>query len=110
LCKDQSVKLSLDQRKQERRRLEDETNKDVVCTVNILPRKFLKIFEDCKIGEQEIRTVKYESKLVLFVKEETVLQGKIDRLIKIARYYGMEMNAEEKLVNENFKATIHHSD
>jgi hypothetical protein len=44
LCKDQSVKLSLDQRRQEGRRLEDETDKDVVCTANILPRKILKLF------------------------------------------------------------------
>jgi hypothetical protein len=39
--------------------------------------------------------VKYESKLVLFVKEETVLQGKIERLIEIARFFAMEMNAEK---------------
>jgi hypothetical protein len=38
--------------------------------------------------------VKYDSKLVLFVKEETVLQGKIDRLIEIARFCGMEMTAK----------------
>jgi hypothetical protein len=65
----------------------------------------LKLFGDIKIDEKEIRTVKYESKLVLFVKEETVVQGKIDRLIEIERYYGMEMN-EEKLGKETFKATI----
>ena len=48
------------------------------------------------MGEQEIRTAKYASKLVLFVKEDTVLQGKTDRLIEIARFYGMEMNAKKK--------------
>jgi hypothetical protein len=32
---------------------------------------------------------------VLLAKEETVLQGIIDRLIKIGRRYGMEMNVEK---------------
>ena len=31
---------------------------------------------------------------MLFVKEETVLQDKIDRLMEIASCYGMEMNAK----------------
>jgi hypothetical protein len=53
--------------------------------------------------------VKYESKLKLFVKKETVLQGRIDRLVEIARCYRMEINAK-KIGNENFKATIHNSD
>jgi len=64
------------------------------CTTNILPRKILKLFGDWKIGEQEIRHVKYDSNLVLFVKEETVLKVKIDRLIEIARCCEMEMNAK----------------
>jgi len=46
---------------------------------------------------------------LLFVKEETVLLGKIDRLMEIARCYGVEMNAKKK-GNKNFKATIRHSD
>ena len=33
--------------------------------------------------------------LVLMAKEETVLQGMIDKLIKIGRCYGMEMNVEK---------------
>jgi hypothetical protein len=36
--------------------------------------------------------------LVLLAKEEAVLQGMIDRLIEIARCYGMEMNVEETKV------------
>ena len=31
-------------------------------------------------------------------KEETVLQGRIDKLIQIRRFHGMEMNAEETKV------------
>jgi hypothetical protein len=39
--------------------------------------------------------VKYAEDLVLLAKEETVLQGMIDRLIEIGRRYGMEMNVEK---------------
>jgi hypothetical protein len=39
--------------------------------------------------------VKYEDELVLVAKEETVLQGMIDRLIEIGRCGGMEMNVEK---------------
>ena len=39
-------------------------------------------------------------------KEETVLQGMIDKLIETGRYYGVEMNVEKKKSNENFKTTI----
>jgi hypothetical protein len=39
---------------------------------------------------QVIPTVKYADDLVLLAKEETVLQGMIDRLI--GRCYGMEIN------------------
>jgi hypothetical protein len=38
--------------------------------------------------------VKYVDGFVLLAKEETVLQGMIDRLIEIERCYGMEMNVE----------------
>ena len=31
---------------------------------------------------------------MLMAKEETVLQGMIDKLIETGRYYGMEMNVE----------------
>ena len=36
--------------------------------------------------------------LVLMAKEETVLQGMIDKLIETGRYYGMEMNVEKTKV------------
>ena len=49
-------------------------------------------FGDFKIGGLVIRTVKYADELVLLAKEETVLQGMINRLIEIGRRYGMETN------------------
>jgi hypothetical protein len=39
--------------------------------------------------------VKYADDLVLLAKEETVLQGMVDRLSEIGRRYGMEMNVEK---------------
>ena len=45
-----------------------------------------------KIAGKVIRTVTYADYLVLLAK---VLQGVIDRLIEIARCYGMEMNVEK---------------
>ena len=45
-----------------------------------------------------IQTVKYAADLVLMAKEETVLQGMIDKLIECGRYYGMEMNVEKTKV------------
>jgi len=39
--------------------------------------------------------VKYADDFVLMAKEETVLQGIIDKLIEIRRCYGMEMNVEK---------------
>jgi len=43
-----------------------------------------------------IQTVKYADDLVLMAKEEKVLQGMIDKLIKIGSCYDMEMNVEKK--------------
>ena len=40
------------------------------------------------------------------IKEETVVQGTIDKLIEIGRCYGVEMNVEKNQNNENFKTTI----
>ena len=50
------------------------------------------------IGGQIIQTVKYADDLVLMAKEETVLQGMIDKLIEIGSCYGMEMNVEKTKV------------
>ena len=49
---------------------------------------------DFNIGGKIIQTVKYADDLVLMAKEETVLQGMIDKLTEIGR------------CNENFKTTI----
>jgi len=61
---------------------------------------------DFNMGGQIVQTVKYADELVLMAKEETVLQGMIDKLIETGRCYGMEMNVEENKSNENFKTTI----
>ena len=45
---------------------------------------------------QIIQTVKYADDLVLMAKEETVLQGMIDKLTETGRYYGMEINVGKK--------------
>jgi hypothetical protein len=45
-----------------------------------------------------ISPVKYTDDLELVTKEETVLQGVIDRLTKTERCYGMEMNVEKDKV------------
>ena len=50
---------------------------------------------DFNIGGQIIQTVKYADDLVLIAKEETVLQGMIDKLIEVGRGYGMDMNVEK---------------
>jgi len=39
--------------------------------------------------------VKYADDRVLLAREETVLQGMIDKLIEIGRCYGMEMNVQK---------------
>jgi hypothetical protein len=50
------------------------------------------------MGGKLIGTAKYADCLVLLAKEETVLQGVIDRLIEIGRCCGMEMNVEKSKV------------
>jgi len=49
--------------------------------------------------------VKYADDLVLMAKEETVLQGMINKFIETCRCYGIEMNVENNKSNENFKTT-----
>ena len=61
---------------------------------------------DFNIGGQIIQTVKYADDLVLIAKEETFLQGMIDKLIEIGSCYGIEMNAEKNKSNENFKTAF----
>ena len=52
-------------------------------------------FGDLKIRGHVIRTVKYADELNLLAKEEPVLRGMVDRLIKTGKCCGMEMNAEK---------------
>jgi len=60
---------------------------------------------DLNIGGQIIQTVKYADDLILMAKEETVLQGMIDKLIEIGRlWYGNECGKNKS--NENIKTTI----
>jgi hypothetical protein len=63
-----------------------------------LTKEALEGFGDFKIGEHIIRTVKYANDLVLLAKEETVLQGMVDRLIEFGRRYGREMNVDKTKV------------
>ena len=63
-----------------------------------LAREALDGLGDFNIRGQIIQTVKYANDLVLMAKEETVLQGMIDKLIEIGRCYGMEMNVEKTKV------------
>ena len=50
------------------------------------------------IGGQIIQNVKYADDLVLMAKEETVLQGMIDKPIENGSCYGVEMNVEKTKV------------
>ena len=57
---------------------------------NHITKEALDGLGDFKVGGQIIQTVKYWDDLVLMAKEETVLQGMIDKLIETGRYYSME--------------------
>ena len=63
-----------------------------------LTKEALDELGDFNIGGQIIQTVKYADDLELMTKEETVLQGMIDKLIEIGRCCGMEMNVEKTKV------------
>ena len=63
-----------------------------------LTKEALNGLGDFSIGGQIIQTVKYADDLVLMAKEEMMLQGMIDKLIKSGRCYGMEMNVEKTKV------------
>ena len=63
-----------------------------------LTKEALNGFGDFKIEGIVICTVKYANDLVLLAKEETMLQGIIERLTEIGRCYGMELNVEKTTV------------
>ena len=70
-------------------RLEEELDKDAVChqlcstcTVNTLPRK-LWIGLETSTSEGKLFKLKYTDDLVLMAKEETVLQGMINKLTEL---------------------------
>jgi len=71
-----------------------------------LTKEALEGFGDSKTGGKVIRNVRYADDLVLLAKEETVLQGMIERLVENGRCYGTEVNVEKKEGNENLRATI----
>jgi hypothetical protein len=61
---------------------------------------------DFRRDGRKIRVVKYADGLVLHRNQRMVLQGIIDRLIEIARWYRMEVNVQKNQGNENLKRTI----
>jgi hypothetical protein len=61
-----------------------------------LTKEALDRLGDFNIGGQIIQAVKFADDPVLMAKEETVLQGMIDKLIAIGKLYGMEMNVERQ--------------
>ena len=63
-------------------------------SITCLTKEALDGLGDFNIGGQIIQTVKYADDLVLMAKEETALQGMIDKLIEIGRCYGMEKNVK----------------
>ena len=115
---DQSVKARVDQG--QTRSVKTGRGVTQGCCVSLIPfnlyseyltNEALERSEDFKIGGQVIHTVKYAGDLVLLAnKEETVLQGIVDRLIEIGRCCGMEMNVEiskvMRISREPFSAEI----
>ena len=71
-----------------------------------LTKEALEGLGDFKIGGQIIQIVKYADDLVLMAKEETVLQGMIDKLIEIWKMLRHGNECEKNKRNENFKTTI----
>jgi hypothetical protein len=61
-------------------------------------KKGLEGFGDFIVGGQVIRTVKCADDFVLLAKEETGLEGVIDRIIETGIFCGMEINTEETKV------------
>ena len=98
---DQSIKLQLNKR-ETRSATEEDLDEDVVyhwfCFQffsEYLTNEALKWFGDFKIGAQVIRIVKYADDLVQLAREVMVLQGMIDTLIEIGRWYRLEMDVKK---------------
>jgi len=51
-------------------------------------------FKNFEIAGKEYRIVKYADHFVLLLKEESVLQGIVNTITGIGRYYGIKMNME----------------
>jgi hypothetical protein len=52
-------------------------------------------FGEFKIGGDGIPTERHTDELVLLCNEESMLQGLINRLIEIGRYYAVEINMKK---------------
>ena len=67
--------------------MDEVLDKDVVChrLYSTYTANTLEGFGDLKIGRQIIHSIKYAANFVLLAKEETVLQGMIDRLTGIGK-------------------------
>jgi hypothetical protein len=88
-------------------KLEDESVKDICLSLilfklysDYLTQDALEGFGAFKIQEQVILTLKYvyADDLVLLPKEETVLKGKLDRLVEVGKRYGLETEIEKPKV------------
>jgi len=105
LCMDQRVKVRLD--RGEKRSVQIGRGVRQGCCLSPI---LFNLYSECLTKEavdglgdfiirgQIIQTVKCADDLVLMAKEETVLQGMIDKLIEIRGCYGMEMNVEKTKV------------
>ena len=62
--------------------------------MNVLTRKC----GDFRTEGQKFRVVKYADGLVLHRNQRVVLEGSTDRLIEIARWYGMEVSVQKTKV------------
>ena len=71
-----------------------------------LTKEFGEGFGDFRIGGEGICTVKYVDDLLLLAKDETALQGMIDRLIENKKICVLAMNVESNRGDENLKSTI----
>lgn len=71
-----------------------------------LTKEVVEGFGDFRIGGEGICTVGYVDDLVLLAKDETAIQGVIDRLIKNEKSYVLKMDVESNRADENLKSTI----